>query len=72
MAMICDTGGIFALYDGGDRYHEAVRAVVEAEHGPLLLPAVLLAEIDYLLTTHLGIEAELDFLDGMSSSGDIV
>lgn len=65
MALICDTGGVYALYDADDVHHVAVRAAVEAESGPLFLPSVLLAELDYLLTTRLGIAAELDFLDGL-------
>ena len=65
MALICDTGGVYALYDADDAHHVAVRAVVEAETGPLYLPSVLLAELDYLLTTRLGPDAELDFLDGL-------
>lgn len=66
MALICDTGGIYALYDADDAHHVAVRAVVEAETGPLYLPSILLAELDYLLTTRLGSDAELDFLDGLT------
>ena len=49
MALICDTGGVYALYDADDAQHAAVREVVEAEPGPLFLPVILLAEIDYLL-----------------------
>ena len=41
MALICDTGGIYALYDADDAHHAAVRAAVEAEVGPLYLPAIL-------------------------------
>ena len=66
MALICDTGGIYALYDADDIHHIAVRAVVEAEAGPLYLPSILLAELDSLLTTRLGPDAELDFLEGLS------
>ena len=65
MALICDTGGVYALYDSDDAHHIAVRAVVEAETGPLFLPSILLAELDYLLTTRLGPDAELDFLAGV-------
>jgi predicted nucleic acid-binding protein len=65
VALICDTGGVYALYDGDDAHHLAVKTVVEKETGPLLLPVVLLAEIDYLVTTRLGVDAELDFLDSL-------
>jgi predicted nucleic acid-binding protein len=62
MAVVCDTGGIYALYDADDTHHEAVKVVVESEPGALLLPTVLLAEIDYLLTARLGTDATLDLL----------
>jgi predicted nucleic acid-binding protein len=65
MALICDTGAVYALYDADDRHHVAAKAAVEAEAGPLLLPTILLAEIDYLLMARLGTDAALDFLDSI-------
>ncbi|NLF69807.1 MAG: PIN domain-containing protein [Candidatus Anammoximicrobium sp.] len=67
MALICDTGGIYALYDADDGHHDAVKAVVEAEPGTLYLPTILLAEIDYLLNERLGVDATLDFLASVES-----
>jgi uncharacterized protein len=67
MALICDTGAIYALYDADDVHHPAAKAVVEREAGPLFLPVVLLAEIDYLLTSRLGTDAALDFLESVES-----
>jgi predicted nucleic acid-binding protein len=51
MAIICDTSGIYALYDGDDAQHQRTTALVASESGPLLIPVILLAEIDYLLLT---------------------
>lgn len=65
MAVICDTGAVYALYDADDLHHTAARAFVEAERGPLFLPVVLLAEIDYLLTARLGTGAALEFLESV-------
>jgi predicted nucleic acid-binding protein len=65
MALICDIGGVFGLYDADDAHHEAIKVVVEKESGPLFLPVVLLAEIDYLLSTRLGQQAALDFLESV-------
>ena len=62
MALICDTSGIFALYDADNVDHTATVAVVEAEGDQLLVPVVLLAEIDYLLHSRLGADAARDFL----------
>jgi predicted nucleic acid-binding protein len=62
-----DTGAIYALYDGDDLHHAAAKSFVEAETEHLLLPAVLLAEIDYLLTARLDTDAAVDFLDGVQA-----
>jgi predicted nucleic acid-binding protein len=65
VALIADSGGLFALYDARDPFHREVRKVVTAERGPIIIPMAILAEIDYLLTSRLGIEAELRFLEGI-------
>lgn len=65
MALICDTSGVYAIYDADDAEHRATVAVVEAEPGLLLLPVILLAEIDYLLHLRLGPDAACDFLDAV-------
>src|ERR1700676_3487573 len=67
MALICDTGGVYALYDADDAFHAAAKVTLEAESGPLFLPLLLLAEIDYLLTVRLGADAALDFLESVES-----
>jgi predicted nucleic acid-binding protein len=63
MALIADTGGLYAIYDRDDKYHEAVLQVIEQERGDLIIPDTILAEIDYLLRNRLGVSAELDFLE---------
>jgi len=67
MAVIADSGAIYALYDADDRQHAAVRAVLEGEPGPIIIPTAILAELDYMLRAHLGVEAELDFVEGILS-----
>jgi predicted nucleic acid-binding protein len=65
MALICDTGAVYALYDADDMHHGAATALLGVETGPLFLPVLLLAEIDYLLTTRLGAAAGIDFLESI-------
>jgi hypothetical protein len=64
--LVVDTGGLYALYDTDDAHHAEVRRVVEQEPGMLIVPVVILAELDYLLREFLGVDAELDFLDGIA------
>ena len=65
MALVADSGALYALYDKRDRNHRAVREALQAEDGPILIPAALLAEIDYLLRVRTGIAAEQRFLEGI-------
>jgi predicted nucleic acid-binding protein len=61
MALICDTSGVFALYDTSNADHAATVAIVESEQGDLFVPVTLLVEIDYLLHSRLGADAARDF-----------
>jgi uncharacterized protein len=65
MALICDTSGVYAIYDADDAEHRATVAVVESEPGSLFLPVILLAEIDYLLHVRLGSGAACDSLEAV-------
>lgn len=65
MAIVADSGALYALYDKQDSNHRAVREAIKAEDGPILIPAALLAEIDYLLRVRIGLAAEQRFLEGI-------
>jgi len=67
VALIADSGGIYALYDASDRHHTATRAVLRKERGPVIVPMAVLSELDYLLREFLSIDAELDFLEAVAS-----
>src|ERR1700680_4440489 len=62
MALVADSGVVYGIYDRHDRDHRRLRAVMERERGIVVIPTAVLGEIDYLLRTKLGIDAELDFL----------
>lgn len=60
--IVADTSALFALVDERQEDHERVAEVVERERGPFLLSTFVLAELDYLLATRIGGDAELAFL----------
>jgi len=47
--IVLDTSGILALEDRNDAHHERALGAIRAT-GPLLLPAGILAEVDYMVT----------------------
>lgn len=54
--LIADTSGLYAYYDASDREHgECRKAVASAAH--LVVSPLVLAELDYLLSTRIGPEA---------------
>ena len=67
MAIIADSGAIYALYDRKDRQHSAVARALDRERGLVIVPSAILGELDYLLREHLGIQAEIDFIESLIS-----
>lgn len=41
--------------------------MIESEPRSIIVPVAILAELDYLLREFLGVDAELDFLEGIAS-----
>lgn len=67
VALIADSGGLYALYDARDKNHRAAREAVAAETGPIILPTAILGEIDYRLRVKLGVAAEMRLLEGIAN-----
>ncbi|MGQ0573111.1 MAG: type II toxin-antitoxin system VapC family toxin [Pseudonocardia sp.] len=69
MTLLLDTGAVYAYYDGDDTWHPAMLAEIDAEPGPLVLPAVVIPEVDHLLGARIGQAAQLalytDITDGI-------
>jgi predicted nucleic acid-binding protein len=59
-AAIIDTNAVLALLNRGDPNHASARSVL-----PLILPTVILPEVDYLATTRLGAAASRAFQRGV-------
>jgi predicted nucleic acid-binding protein len=60
--IVLDTSGLLAAIDADQRQHQQARAVLDADPGPLLLSPFVLAELDYLLQTRVGVKAETALL----------
>ena len=47
MALILDTGPLYASLDRSDADHRACRSLIESADEPLVIPAPVLVEVDY-------------------------
>lgn len=56
--IVLDTSGLLAWIDSSQRRHAEVAHAMAAISGPYLLSPFVLAELDYLLATRVGGEAE--------------
>lgn len=65
--MIADTSGLLALFNRTEPEHEAVRRVVAGLDRPLIVSPYVVAELDYLVATRVGVTAELVVLDELGS-----
>jgi predicted nucleic acid-binding protein len=72
MAIIADSGAVYALYDRRDAFHGSLRAALEKARDLIVLPAPTLGEIDYLLRVRLGNRALLRFLEDIQEGAFVV
>lgn len=63
MPLILDTGPLLAALDAADPDHEACAGLLLDEQEDLLVPSLVLAEVDYWCHRRLGADAWLTFLD---------
>ncbi len=60
--MIIDTSALLAYFDSDEPDHEAVSAVLGDTVEPLVVSPYVVAELDYLVASRLGVSAELAVL----------
>ncbi|MFI6791091.1 PIN domain-containing protein [Nonomuraea sp. NPDC050383] len=65
--LVLDTSGAFAAIDHASADHLAAKRVLEEETGPILLSPFVLAELDYMLVTRIGLSAEQSYLREVAS-----
>ena len=68
MALLLDTGIVYAYYDRSDRWHRAAVDLFRAESGALMLPAPVVPEVDHLLGVRLGRAARRLFYRGLTDA----
>lgn len=67
VAIIVDTGPLFALADTADAHHKEVAAFVAGTNEVLVVPALVLPEVSYLVNKYLGVEVEVRLLRSIVS-----
>jgi hypothetical protein len=67
MAILVDTGPLYALADEDDQYHEVIVRYVSAANEALIVPGPVVPEVCYLLLEYLGAEAEMQFLRSVAN-----
>jgi predicted nucleic acid-binding protein len=61
--MIVDTSALLAFFDNAEPRHRDVARVIDAATEILVVSPYVLAELDYLVATRHGVQAELAVLD---------
>jgi predicted nucleic acid-binding protein len=64
--MIVDTSGLLAYFDTAEPDHPAVCGVIDNAGEPLVVSPYVIAELDYLVGTRIGVDAELAILHELS------
>lgn len=67
MALILDTGPLLASLDANDREHDACSALITTTREDLVVPALVLGELDYWCTHRLSIDSWLIFLEDVTA-----
>lgn len=62
--VLADTNGIIALLDASDRHHQAALAIADSYR--LIVPSIVLPEVDYLTTKYLGEAVAQAFLQDLA------
>lgn len=64
--MIVDTSALLAFFDIDEPDHDAVSAVLGGATEPLVVSPYVVAELDYLVASRLGVSAELAVLSELA------
>ena len=72
MALILDTGPLYASLDRSDQDHARCRALIEAANEALVIPSPVLVEVDYWVGRHLNPGVLVALLDDVNAGAYVV
>lgn len=67
MAIIVDTGPLYALADASDKHHKEVARLIAKTNEVLIVPALVLPEVSYLMNKYLSVEVEIQLLRSIAA-----
>jgi predicted nucleic acid-binding protein len=70
--IIADTSGLLAFFDRGEPEHQSVSDAVALVAGPLVVSPYVVAELDYLLATRVGVAQEQAVLRELSGGAYVL
>ncbi len=68
MAVLLDSGFLFASFNASEAEHEATIRVLESIREPIVLPVPAITEVAYLLARDIGNEAAADFVASLAAT----
>lgn len=72
MALILDTGPLYASLDRSDADHAACRSLIESADEPLVIPGPVLVEVDYWIHQRLQPGAQIALLADIEAGAFVV
>jgi uncharacterized protein len=72
VTVVIDAGPLVAFGDANDPYFPRVNQLLRTVDGPLIIPAPVTAEVDYLLGRRVGHKARRDFITDLAAGRFIV
>lgn len=70
--IIADTSGLLAFFNRAEPAHDQVADLVDSDPEPLVVSPFVVAELDYLVSTRHGVDAELRVLDELAGGAWIL
>ncbi len=67
MTLILDANALVLQVDAQTPEHEPVARILRSYRGPLVTSEAAVAEADYLITSRIGVDVELAFLDDLAA-----